>query len=73
MAINTTANIAARLGVSQRRIQFIVKLLALTSVDRIGKTQIYSEADVRRIAERVRTEAAGDVLAVGSTINELLK
>ena len=53
--INTPANIAKKLGTSERNIQKWIVKLGIEPVERIGRTQILSERDVRRLEKRKRT------------------
>lgn len=52
MKINTPANVAKRLGISVRSVQLLIKKLGIRPIEMIGKTQILSDADVRRIEKR---------------------
>jgi hypothetical protein len=55
MRINTPTNIAAKLGISTRNVQLLIKKLEITPIEMIGKTQIISDADVKRIEKRKTT------------------
>lgn len=50
--INTPSVVAARTGLKVRRVQQLIKELGIVPVQRIGKTAILSEADVKRIKGR---------------------
>lgn len=52
MKINTPANVAEKLGTSVRRVQQLIKELGIEPVATIGKTQILSDADVKRLEKR---------------------
>lgn len=52
MSINTPESIATRLGTSTRRVQQLIKELEIEPVQIIGKTQIISDADVKRLEKR---------------------
>lgn len=52
MTINTPEAIAERLGTSTRRVQQLIKELEIEPVQIIGKTQIISDADVKRLEKR---------------------
>lgn len=54
MKINTPANVAERLGTSERNVQLLIKKLGIEP-ERIGKTAILSEAQVKQIANRKTT------------------
>jgi hypothetical protein len=64
MKINTPANVAARLGTSTRRVQQLIKELGIEPVERIGKVQILSNAQVRQL-ERRKTQRGPTKKAVG--------
>lgn len=49
MKINTTEAIAERLGRSVRTIQLQIKKLGIEPTERIGKSGIFSESDVKRL------------------------
>jgi hypothetical protein len=51
---NSIANIATRLGVTARRIQQLVVELEIKPASRLGNTRVLAEADVRRIAGKLR-------------------
>lgn len=48
---NTPANVAERLGTSERNVQLLIKKLGIEP-ERIGKTAILTEAQVKLIANR---------------------
>jgi hypothetical protein len=50
--IATTQAIAAKLGTSTRRVQQLIKELGIEPIQTIGKSQILSDADVRRLEKR---------------------
>ena len=52
MKINTTEAIAERLGTSVRRVQQLIKELNIEPVQKIGRSQILSDADVQRLEKR---------------------
>lgn len=52
MAINTPEVVANKLGTSVRRVQQLIKELKITPAMTIGKTQILSDADVRKLEKR---------------------
>lgn len=52
MQINTTEVIAAKLGTSTRRVQQLIKELEIVPVQIIGKSQILSDRDVKRLEKR---------------------
>lgn len=49
--INTTKNVAARLGISQRLVQRLIGQLNIEPT-MAGKSQILSERDVKRLEKR---------------------
>ena len=51
MKLNTPANVAARLGTSERNVQLLIRKLGINP-ERVGKTAILSEAQVKQIANR---------------------
>jgi hypothetical protein len=51
MKINTTASIATQLGTSTRRVQQLIKELGIVP-SMIGKSQILTDKEVKRLAER---------------------
>lgn len=53
--INTPVNVAAKLGVSERTVQLRIKKLGIVAIERIGKTQILSDAQVKQIASAKST------------------
>lgn len=50
--IATTEAIAAKLGTSVRRVQQLIKELEIIPVQTIGRSQILSNKDVKRLEER---------------------
>ena len=48
---NTTQNVAIKLGISIRRVQQLIKELGIEP-EYIGKTQILSDADIRKLEKR---------------------
>lgn len=50
--LNTVENVAKKLNTSPRRVQQLINELGIESAQTIGKTQIISEADVRRLEQR---------------------
>ena len=54
-SINTPANVAAKLGISTRNVQLLIKKLGIEPVEMIGKTQIISDADVKKLEKRKTT------------------
>jgi len=55
MIINTPKTVALRLGVSERRIQQLIKELGIEASVRVGKSQILSEEDIRRLEARKKS------------------
>jgi len=52
MTINTTEAVATKLGTSKRRVQQLIKEMGITPIQTIGRSQILSDADVKRLAKR---------------------
>jgi hypothetical protein len=53
---NTPANVAEKLGISERNVQLLIKkLFDPADVQKIGKTAILTEAQVKQIANRKTT------------------
>jgi hypothetical protein len=50
--IATPKAIAAKLGMSERRVQQLIRELEIVPVQVVGKSQILSDADIQRLASR---------------------